>query len=166
MSLNPVNPPVVVKDKDATTPVNNGRPAYNRGRQMPQPDEHRINDRIRVPEVRLVGDNIEPGVYPTKKALEMAQSLGLDLVEISDKAVPPVCRAVDYSKFKYEQKKKQKEIKANSQKSVVKEIRFAPRGKLVCVADLDFTGSGIGTGGFIASGRGRRRFHQYPCNPR
>ncbi len=126
MSLNPVNPPVVVKDKDATTPVNNGRPAYNRGRQMPQPDEHRINDRIRVPEVRLVGDNIEPGVYPTKKALEMAQSLGLDLVEISDKAVPPVCRAVDYSKFKYEQKKKQKEIKANSQKSVVKEIRFGP----------------------------------------
>jgi translation initiation factor IF-3 len=56
----------------------------------------------------------------------MAQALGLDLVEISDKATPPICRAVDYSKFKYEQKKKQKEIKSNSQKSVVKEIRFGP----------------------------------------
>ncbi len=96
-----------------------------RGRQ-PQQDEHRINGNIRVPEVRLVGDNIEPGIYPTAKALEMAQAQALDLVEISDKATPPVCKIIDYSKFKYEQKKKQKEIKANAQKVVVKEIRFGP----------------------------------------
>jgi translation initiation factor IF-3 len=96
-----------------------------RGRQQQQ-DEHRINDNIRVPEVRLVGDNVEPGIYPTAKALEMAQEQSLDLVEISDKATPPVCKIIDYSKFKYEQKKKQKEIKANAQKVVVKEIRFGP----------------------------------------
>jgi translation initiation factor IF-3 len=133
MSINPVNPPIN-KDKDTTstttttTTTNSSyvRPTYSRGRPQPQQDLHRINDRIREPEVRLVGDNIEPGVYPIKKALEIAQALGLDLVEISDKATPPICRAVDYSKFKYEQKKKQKEIKSNSQKSVVKEIRFGP----------------------------------------
>jgi translation initiation factor IF-3 len=126
MSINPVNPPIN-KDKDTTSTTSTYvRPVYSRGRPQPQQDLHRINDRIREPEVRLVGDNIEPGVYPIKKALEMAQALGLDLVEISDKATPPICRAVDYSKFKYEQKKKQKEIKSNSQKSVVKEIRFGP----------------------------------------
>ena len=90
-----------------------------------EPD-HRINELIRVPEVRLVGDNVEQGVYPTRKALEMADELELDLVEISPNAVPPVCKIVDYSKFVYEQKKKQKEIKANSKQTVIKEIRFGP----------------------------------------
>ncbi|MCQ2226523.1 MAG: translation initiation factor IF-3 [Bacteroidales bacterium] len=91
-------------------------------------DEHRINNRIRVPKVRLVGDNIEnPGIYPTAEALKMADDMDLDLVEISPNAEPPVCRIIDYQKFLYQQKKKQKEIKANSVKVVVKEIRFGPQ---------------------------------------
>ncbi|PKQ70363.1 infC: translation initiation factor IF-3 [Raineya orbicola] len=73
-----------------------------------------------------MGDNVEQGVYETKEALRIAQELGLDLVEINAKANPPVCKVIDYSKFKYEQKKKQKEMKAKAQKTVVKEIRFGP----------------------------------------
>lgn len=77
--------------------------------------------------MRLVGDNIEkPEVYSTSVAISMAQGMGLDLVEISPKAEPPVCRIVDYQKFLYQQKKKSKEIKANAAKIVVKEIRFGP----------------------------------------
>jgi translation initiation factor IF-3 len=86
--------------------------------------EHRINDLIRVPEVRLVGENLEPGLYPTRVAYDKAQELGLDLVEISPNASPPVCRIIDYNKFLYEKKKKEKEIKANAKKQEVKEIRF------------------------------------------
>jgi len=89
-------------------------------------EPYRVNDKIRVREVRVVGENVEVGVYPIQKALQMAQDQGLDLVEISPKADPPVCKIIDYSKFKYEQKKKQKEIKANAAKTVVKEIRFGP----------------------------------------
>lgn len=74
----------------------------------------------------MVGENIKVDVYPTSVAIKMAQDLGLDLVEISPNADPPVCKIIEYSKFKYEQKKKQKEIKANAQKTVVKEIRFGP----------------------------------------
>ena len=74
----------------------------------------------------MVGDNIEMGVYPIQRAQEMAKEQGLDLVEISPNAKPPVCKIIDYSKFKYEQKKKQKEIKNKAQKTVVKEIRFGP----------------------------------------
>jgi translation initiation factor IF-3 len=66
------------------------------------------------------------GIYPIHQALEMAENQGLDLVEISPNANPPVCKIIDYSKFKYEQKKKQKEIKAKTQKTVIKEIRFGP----------------------------------------
>src|SRR5690606_9216737 len=88
--------------------------------------EHRINEHIRVPEVRLVGDNVEQGVYPTRKALAIADELELDLVEISPNAVPPVCRVIDYSQFIYEQKKKQKEIKANAKHTIIKESRFGP----------------------------------------
>ncbi len=79
-----------------------------------------------MPEVRLVGDNVDVGIYPTRQALGMAREQGLDLVEISAKATPPVCKIIDYSKFKYEQKKKQKELKAKAHKTVVKEIRFGP----------------------------------------
>ncbi|UBM58861.1 translation initiation factor IF-3 [Marinilongibacter aquaticus] len=89
-------------------------------------DKHRINERIRVPEVRLVGDNVEQGVYPIDKAKEIAKQQGLDLIEIVPNSKPPVCRVLDYSKFKYEQKKKQKELKAKQQKTVIKEIRFGP----------------------------------------
>jgi translation initiation factor IF-3 len=81
---------------------------------------------IRVPEVRLVGDNVEPGVYRTDEALRMAEDQALDLVEISPNAAPPVCRIIDYNKFLYEKKKKEKEMKANAHKSEVKEIRFTP----------------------------------------
>ena len=76
--------------------------------------------------VRLVGENIEVGIYNIKEALEIANNLELDLVEISPSATPPVCRVIDYKKFLYEQKKKQKEIKAKSAKVVVKEIRLGP----------------------------------------
>jgi len=75
----------------------------------------------------LVGDNVEQGVYSIERALSMADDLELDLVEISPNAEPPVCRVVDYQKFLYQQKKREKEIKANSVKMVVKEIRFGPQ---------------------------------------
>lgn len=76
--------------------------------------------------MRVVGENVTVGVYPVGDAIQIAKNLGLDLVEISPNADPPVCKVVDYSKFKYEQKKKQKEIKAKAQKTVMKEIRFGP----------------------------------------
>ena len=97
----------------------------NRSRRTTEP-AHNINRRIRAREVRVVGEDIEQGVYPIEKALAMAEEMDLDLVEISPNAVPPVCRIIDYSKFVYEQKKKQKEIKANAAKVVLKEIRFGP----------------------------------------
>jgi translation initiation factor IF-3 len=90
-------------------------------------EQHRINERIRVPEVRLVGDNVEQGIYPTREALRIAEEKELDLVEISPTAVPPVCRIIDYQKFLYQQKKKQKEQKAKAVRIVVKEIRFGPQ---------------------------------------
>ena len=87
---------------------------------------HKINDKIEARQVRLVGDNIEQGVYTTAQALKFAEEQGLDLVEITAKADPPVCRVVDYKKFLYDQKKKQKEIKSKAVKVVIKEIRFGP----------------------------------------
>ncbi|MFN8415762.1 MAG: translation initiation factor IF-3 [Cytophagaceae bacterium] len=103
------------------------RPGFNRPFRNPKKeDEHRINEFIRAQKVRVVGENVESNVYDLKVALQMAQSLNLDLVEISPNADPPVCKITDYSKFKYEQKKKQKELKAKQHKVVVKEIRFGP----------------------------------------
>jgi translation initiation factor IF-3 len=96
---------------------------------------HRVNDRIRVREIRLVGDNVEQGVYDTRDAIKIAREQGLDLVEISPNAKPPVCRVIDYAKFKYDQKKREKELKAKQQKTVVKEIRFGPNTD---DHDLDF----------------------------
>ena len=89
--------------------------------------QHRINGQIRAREVRIVGDDIESAVVPTRDALRLAEQKGLDLVEISPNAEPPVCRLIDYSKFLYQQKKKQKEIKAKQTKIVIKEIRFGPQ---------------------------------------
>tara|TARA_B110000037_G_scaffold208803_1_gene257294 strand:+ start:1632 stop:2243 length:612 start_codon:yes stop_codon:yes gene_type:complete len=86
----------------------------------------KINEKIKAEEVRLVGDNVELGVYKTADAIKIAEDLELDLIEISPKAVPPVCKVLDYKKFLYEKKKRDKEIKANSQKTVIKEIRFGP----------------------------------------
>ncbi len=107
----------------ATQPV---RP-NNRGRvekEMP----NRINDAIRgVDEVRLVGDNVEQGIYSFREAMRIADDLNLDLVEISPNAVPPVCRVIDYQKFLYQKKRKEKEQKQNSKKIEVKEIRFGPQ---------------------------------------
>jgi len=89
--------------------------------------QHNINQRIRAQQVRLVGDNIEnQGVYPLSEALKMADEMELDLVEISPNADPPVCKVIDYKKFLYQQKKKQKEMKAKAVQVVVKEIRFGP----------------------------------------
>ena len=91
-------------------------------------EEHRINEKTRgVKEVRLVGENVEVGVYSIERALAIADDLELDLVEISPNAEPPVCRVVDYQKFLYQRKKREKEIKAKTVKMVVKEIRFGPQ---------------------------------------
>lgn len=101
-------------------------------RRKPQPARriteaaHKINRLITAPELRVVGDNVEVGVYPTREALQMAEDQELDLVEISPKAVPPVAKIIDYKKFLYDQKKKKKELAQNTQKVVVKEIRFGP----------------------------------------
>ena len=89
--------------------------------------QYAINDEIRAREVRLVGDNVEQGVYPIGKAMRIAQEQELDLVEISPTAQPPVCRIIDYQKFLYQQKKRLKEQKAKATKVVVKEIRFGPQ---------------------------------------
>lgn len=96
--------------------------------------QHRINNEIRVPEVRIVGlepyqevlGEKEDGVFPTKVALGMADTLGMDLVEVAPNAKPPVCRIVEYSKFRYEQKKREKANKAKQHTVVMKEIRFGP----------------------------------------
>lgn len=91
-------------------------------------DQHRINENIRyVDEVRLVGENVEVGVYPLLKAKLLARELELDLVEISPNAKPPVCKIIDYKKFLYEQKKRDKVLKAKATKVTIKEIRFGPQ---------------------------------------
>lgn len=99
--------------------------------------EFRINQNIRVPRIRLVGDNLEEvskavgktitsDVYYTNDAQKWARAMDLDLVEISPKADPPVCRIIDYKKFLYDKKKKEKELKSKASKTVIKEIRFGP----------------------------------------
>lgn len=106
--------------------------------QQQQP-EHRLNDQIRVPEVRLVGDaeeftkmsadlgeTIEPRVYATRDVLRFAEKLAIDLIEVSPNAKPPVCRLMDYKKFLYDRKRRDKELKAKQTKVVIKEIRFGP----------------------------------------
>lgn len=106
------------------------RPAFVRGQRpvrQKAEDELNINDEITATQVRLVGDNIpEQGIYPISKAISLADELGLDLVEISAKADPPVCRILDYQKYLYQQRKKAKEMKQNASKIVIKEIRFGP----------------------------------------
>ena len=115
-------------------PFNPGapRPAGPRGprsQQRPPVKQapNNINEHIRAREVRLVGENVEPGIYSIHDALAKAEELELDLVEISPNAEPPVCKIPDYQKYLYQQKKKAKEIKAKSTKVVVKEIRFGPQ---------------------------------------
>ncbi len=111
-------------------------------------DAHRVNERIRgVREVRLVGENVEQGVYTIERALAIAENQGLDLVEISPNAVPPVCKVIDYQKFLYQQKKREKELKAKSVTMEVKEIRFGPQ-----TDDHDYNFKLKHARGFIADG--------------
>lgn len=98
-----------------------------RGDKDNKKDAHAINDQIRAKEVRLVGDNVENGIYSIAAAMKIADDMGLDLIEIAATAVPPVCRVLDYQKFLYQQRKRLKEQKAKSTKVVVKEIRFGPQ---------------------------------------
>jgi translation initiation factor IF-3 len=100
-----------------------GKPIFRP--RVPQ-NEHRLNREITAPEVRVIGEGIEPGVYSLAEALRMAEEQECDLVEISPNAQPPVCRVIDYKKFLYEKKKKDKEQKAKAKQSEVKEIRFTP----------------------------------------
>lgn len=97
--------------------------------------QYRVNEQIRVREVRIVGDDIESKVLTTAEALRLAEEKGVDLVEISPNAAPPVCRLIDYSKFLYQQKKKAKDMKAKQVKIEVKEIRFGPQ---TAEADYNF----------------------------
>jgi translation initiation factor IF-3 len=114
------------------------RGTSRRSFNKPQQPKYRINEQIRIPEIRLVGENleevaeavgekIEPGsILPTRKVLYWADKVSLDLVEISPNASPPVCRLTDYNKFLYERRRKEKEMKAKAAKTVLKEIRFGP----------------------------------------
>lgn len=103
------------------------RPGQRPVRDDRRNDPYQTNERIRAREVRLVGDNVEQGIYPIAQALKIARAQELDLVEISPTAEPPVCRVIDYQKFLYQQKKRQKEQKQKATKVVVKEIRFGPQ---------------------------------------
>ena len=110
------------------------KPARKPGGRRPDPglqkkdeNELNINGQITAPQVRLVGDNIpEQGIVPLSRALQLADQMELDLVEISAKADPPVCKILDYQKYLYQQRKKAKEMKSNAAKVVIKEIRFGP----------------------------------------
>src|SRR4030095_121963 len=100
------------------------RGAFNPRFKKEQQQEHRTNHMIRVPQVRLVGDNVEIGVYDTAAAQKIAADQGLDLVEISPQADPPVCKVIDYNKFLYDKKKKEKEMKANAKTTRQKRRRL------------------------------------------
>lgn len=102
---------------------------------MKKESELKINDEIRAYKVRLVGDNVEQGIYDINYAKKLANEKELDLVEISPNADPPVCKIIDYKKYIYQQKKKQKELKANSKVIEIKEIRFTPN---IDEHDFDF----------------------------
>ena len=131
-------------------------PRGNQRFQRQQEPEHRINERIRVPQVRLVGDNVTVGVYPTHEALKIARELELDLVEISPNADPPLCKAIDYKKFLYEKKRKEKEMKANAKQSEVKEIRFTPG-----TDDHDFDFKAKHAEGFLKDGNKVKAYVQF-----
>ncbi|MBE6318829.1 MAG: translation initiation factor IF-3 [Bacteroidales bacterium] len=115
------------KPFNSSQPNNGNNAGQQRKGDKNAKDTHLINEQIRAREVRLVGDNVETGVYSIDEALRIADEQGLDLIEISPNAVPPVCKILDYQKFLYQQKKRLKEQKAKSTKVVVKEIRFGPQ---------------------------------------
>ncbi len=137
------------------TPFRPGGGRFNPRFKVQEP-EHRINERIKANEVRLVGDNVTVGIYPIQEALRIAQDLELDLVEISPTAEPPVCKAIDYKKFLYEKKKKEKETKANAKQSEVKEVRFTPN-----TDDHDFDFKTKHAEGFLKDGNKVKAFVQF-----
>ncbi|WP_207902883.1 translation initiation factor IF-3 [Mariniflexile fucanivorans] len=96
-------------------------------KRVSQEDKHKINSKISSPNVRLVGENVEIGIYTKGDAMRIAKEQELDLVEISPNADPPVCKVMDYKKFLYEQKKRDKAIKSKATKVIIKEIRFGPQ---------------------------------------
>lgn len=111
----------------AKTPVVSGAQRFAPQRKNDNKSAYAINHQIHAKEVRLVGDNVEQGVYPLHQALRIAENLEMDLIEISPNSDPPVCKILDYQKFLFQQKKRLKEQKAKSTKVVVKEIRFGPQ---------------------------------------
>src|SRR6185503_4313552 len=133
-------------------PRGNFNPRFRKEQQQ----EHRTNNMIRVPSVRLVGDNVEVGVYSIQEAMKMAQEQQLDLVEISPQADPPVCKIIDYNKFLYEKKKKEKEMKSKSKASEVKEIRFTPG-----TDDRDFDFKARHAEGFLKEGNKVKAYVQF-----
>lgn len=136
---------------------NNANKGNFKNRFQPRKEaEHRINHHIRVPQVRLVGDNIEVGIYSTQEALKIAQQQELDLVEISPTADPPVCKVIDYNKFLYDKKKKEKEIKAKSKATEIKEIRFTPN-----TDDHDFDFKAKHAEGFLKDGNKVKAYVQF-----
>ncbi|MBO4504588.1 MAG: translation initiation factor IF-3 [Bacteroidales bacterium] len=106
---------------------NSGKPRTPAGARPKKESQHRINEHITAQTVRVVGEDFEPRIVSLREALALADKYELDLVEISPNATPPVCKVMDYQKYLYEQKKKAKEIKANSAKTVVKEIHLGPQ---------------------------------------
>jgi len=138
-----------------------------RQEQVQEKNLYRINEDIRIPEVRLVGENLEeiseaagqplePGVYSTRLLMDWANKAGLDLVEISPNAKPPVVKIIDYQKFLYNKKKKDRELKAKTVKTVIKEIRFGPN-----TDDHDFEFKVKHAKGFLEEGAKVRAFVQF-----
>lgn len=128
MAINPSGP------SNPSNPSNPSGPPFPRPRfprgPLPHPskDEHRINERIRVPQVRLIDENgNQVGIVPTQEALAMARERGLDLMEISPTAQPPVCKIADYGKFKYEKKKKEAQARKKQTVIKVKEVQLRPQ---------------------------------------
>lgn len=163
MAFKPFRPKPPGNRPPGARPGGGPRP-FNRGPQAP---EHRINDFIRNQEVRLVGDNleeistavgqtVESAVYPTSKLQKWAEEVGLDLVEISPNADPPVVRITDYNKFLYQKKKREKELKANAAKVELKEIRFGPE-----TGDHDFDFKLRHAKGFLAEGNKVKAYVQF-----
>lgn len=164
MAFKPFRPKPPGNRPPGARPAGGGPRPFNRGPQAP---EHRINDFIRNQEVRLVGDNleeistavgitIESAVYPTSKLQKWAEEVGLDLVEISPNADPPVVRITDYNKFLYQKKKREKELKANAAKVELKEIRFGPE-----TGEHDFDFKLRHAKGFLAEGNKVKAYVQF-----
>lgn len=132
------------------------RGGFNPRFKKEQQQEHRTNQMIRIPQVRLVGENLEPGIYSTQEAQKIADQQGLDLVEISPNAEPPVCKVMDYNKFLYEKKKREKDMKAKSKVSEVKEIRFTPN-----TDEHDFTFKSKHAENFLKDGNKVKAYVQF-----